>query len=260
AMAASLGIDPKELVGAYPSQVLGTADVSPLEMTAAFATFANRGVYNSPILFTKVTGPDGRPLPLPPHVTRQALTPQQADVVTYVLQQVVLNGTGGLAKGVGNSVAGKTGTTDNSANAWFIGYTPKLTSGMWMGYPQGNTPMVNFRGQKSVQGGAIPAQVWHTYMAAALRADPQYKGAFTPAYNLGGTTLTPPAPGLLQFPQGMVATTTVPGATTTVPNGLTPTAPAGGGSSGGGSGGGGGRTSPTTTPGHTVTPTTGPAG
>ncbi len=208
AMAAALGIDPKELVGAYPSQVLGTADVSPLEMTAAYATFADRGVYNSPILFTKVTRADGKPLPLPVHTTRRALTAPQADIVSYVLQQVVLYGTGGAARGVGNSIAGKTGTTDNSANAWFIGYTPKLTTGIWMGYPQGNQPMVNFRGLKSVQGGDTPAQLWRTYMAAAIRAEPGYKGSFTPAYNLAGTTLTPPAPGVLQFPQGLVATTT----------------------------------------------------
>ena len=60
AMAEACGISPSELPGAYPSQVLGTADVSPLEMAAAYATFANGGVYNSPILFTKVTTPDGK--------------------------------------------------------------------------------------------------------------------------------------------------------------------------------------------------------
>ncbi|MGH9122399.1 MAG: transglycosylase domain-containing protein, partial [Acidimicrobiales bacterium] len=123
-MAESLGINPAELQGAYPSQVLGSADVSPLEMADAYATFADGGVYHSPVLITKVTGPNGEPLPSPKSTTRRVLTTDQAATETGVLEQVVASGTGTAAGGIGSGVAGKTGTTDSSADAWFIGYTP----------------------------------------------------------------------------------------------------------------------------------------
>ena len=112
------------------------------------------------------------------------LTPAQAAMETYVLQQVVLWGTGSAAGGLGTPVAGKTGTTEHSSDAWFIGYTPNLTTAVWMGYASSSRPMVNFRGLKSVQGGTIPAQLWHNYMAAALASDPQYEGAFPLVYYL----------------------------------------------------------------------------
>ena len=218
AMAEALGINPSELPGAYPSQVLGTADVSPLEMAAAYATFANGGIYRSPVLITKVTTANGTPLPLPvPQQTRVVLTPAQAAMETYVLQQVVLWGTGSATGGLGTPVAGKTGTTEHSSDAWFIGYTPKLTTAVWMGYASSSRPMVNFRGLKSVQGGTIPAQLWRNYMAAALASDPQYQGAFPLVYSFDGQTLTPPPAGTVQFPQGLgPTTTTAPPTTTTI--------------------------------------------
>jgi penicillin-binding protein 1A len=216
AIATSLGINPAEIAGAYPSQVLGTASVSPLEMAAAYATFAAGGVYHTPVLITKVTKADGTPLPLPvSSQARQVLTPQQTALETYVLQQVVLNGTGGAAGGLGTPVAGKTGTTENSTDAWFIGYTPKLTTALWMGYPKASTPMVNFRGLKSVQGGTIPAQIWHNFMSSALTANPSYQGAFPMVYSWGGQTLLPPPPGSLEFPLGMGSTTTTSTSSTT---------------------------------------------
>ena len=74
---------------------------------------------------------------------RQVLTKAQADVVTYCLQQVVLRGTGTAAGIIGQPIAGKTGTTSNYTDAWFIGYTPHLTAAVWIGYPSGSRPMVN---------------------------------------------------------------------------------------------------------------------
>ncbi|MDQ2728011.1 MAG: transglycosylase domain-containing protein [Actinomycetota bacterium] len=240
AMAEACGISPSELKGAYPSQVLGTADVSPLEMAAAYATFANGGTYNSPILFTKVTTPDGRSLPLPKRVTgRQVLSPQVAAQLTKVLQQVIVgtNGTGGAAGDVGSPVAGKTGTTDNSANAWFIGYTPHLTTSVWMGYAQGNIPIQNFRGLKSVQGGGIPAQLWHDYMSQALKSEPALAGPFPTVYNYTGRVLTPPDPSTLQLIQNPT-TTTLPGTPTTSGSGSSSS-----GSSGSNAGSSGSRSS-----------------
>ena len=221
AMAEALGISPSELPGAYPSQVLGTADVSPLEMAAAYATFADGGVYHSPLLITKVTTASGKPLPLPvTPVSRVVLTPAEAAMETYVLQQVVLWGTGTSASGVGSPVAGKTGTTEHSSDAWFVGYTPHVTTAVWMGYASNSRPMVNFRGLKSVQGGTIPAQLWHNYMAAALASEPQLEGTFPLVYSFGGQTLTPPEVGsTVLFPEGLgTTTTTVPPTTTTSPS------------------------------------------
>jgi penicillin-binding protein 1A len=253
-MAAQLGIAPSEL-GGNLSEVLGTDEVSPLEMAAAYSTFAAGGIYHSPIFVTRVTDSSGHPLPLPvAAVSRRVLTPAQAAEESYLLQQVVLRGTGKAAGGVGSEVAGKTGTTDNSANAWFIGYTPNLTAALWMGYANSYRPM------GSVQGGTVPAELWHAFMAAAISAEPQWAGTFPPVYSLSGATLTPPAPGSLQFPLGMGTTTTTPtSSTTTLPHHATtsttvpPPAPA--------------TTSPppatttsTTTPARTTTTTTKPPG
>lgn len=271
-MAAQLGIKPSELQ-ANLSEVLGTDEVSPLEMAGAYATFADGGIYHAPLLITRVTDASGKSLPLPVNpVTRVVLTPTQAAQESYVLQQVVLKGTGTAAGGVGSAVAGKTGTTENSANAWFIGYTPNLTTAVWMGYASGFRPMVDFRGLTSVQGGTIPAQLWHNYMAAAIASQPQWAGTFPPVYSLSGMTLTPPDPATLEFPLGMgttTTTTTVPPSTTT--SSTTPTTTAkgspttiagsrGGSGSGGGSGGSGSGSSPTatTTPTATTVPATVP--
>ncbi|MBO0730363.1 MAG: transglycosylase domain-containing protein [Acidimicrobiaceae bacterium] len=211
-MAEACGVNPRELAAPYLSQVLGTADVSPLEMAAAYNTFADGGTYNRPQLITKITTANGTPLPLPdPPASHQVLTPQQDNVLNYVLQQVVLRGTGESAGGLGTPVAGKTGTTENSADAWFIGYTPKLTTAVWMGFPASSRPMVNFRGQQSVQGGGVPAQLWHAYMLKVLRHFPEVRGDFAPAFNLSGRMLTPPGSSTLVIP----TTTTRPPPTTT---------------------------------------------
>lgn len=219
-MAEAFGISPKEMPAApgYPSEVLGARDVSPLEMAAAYATLANHGVYTSPALITKVTTAGGKSVPWPAQTTRQVLSRHDAAVESYVLQQVVAKGTGGAAGGLGTPIAGKTGTTENSADAWFIGYTPNLTTAVWMGYPSGSTPMTQFthdgRYYSSVQGGGIPAQLWHTYMAAVLAANPGSGGQFDPVYSFGGQTLAPPDPSTLEFPQGIGSTTTTTTAST----------------------------------------------
>jgi penicillin-binding protein 1A len=223
-MAEELGIKASELSGAYPSQVLGTADVSPLEMAAAYATFADGGTYHAPLLITRVTTSDGKALPLPVQPeSRVVLSPFEDAQETYVLQQVVLRGTGTAAGNVGSPVAGKTGTTDGSTDAWFIGYTPHLTTAVWMGYASGSKPMVDFRGLRSVQGGTIPAELWHNFMTAVLSSFPQYQGQFAPVYSFNDLTLTPPPPSSVQFPLGLGTTTTVASTTTTVASSTTTT-------------------------------------
>ena len=222
-MAEALGINPKELVGAYPSRVLGTADVSPLEMAAAYATFADGGVYHRPLLITKVTDANGKQLALPVQPqSRVVLTPAQAAQLTYVLQQVVLRGTGVAAGHLSFPVAGKTGTTENSADAWFIGYTSELTTAVWMGYASSNKPM------GYVQGGTLPAEMWHAYMDAVLTSMPQYGGQFPPTPALTGKMLTPPTASSSLSPGGpgptLPSNSTVPPVTqSTTPPQSTPT-------------------------------------
>ena len=242
-MAKALGIAPSELPHPYLSQVLGTADVSPLEMAAAYATFADGGQYHTPLLITRVTTAKGSNLNLPiAPKTRTVLTPSQAATMDYVLQQVVARGTGTAAGGVGSPVAGKTGTTELASDAWFIGYTPKLTTALWMGYANSTHTMDGFRGLPSVTGGSIPAHLWHQYMAAVLAQEPQYGGAFPSGFVLGGKPLTPKAPGATTTTS--TSTTTQPGTTIPSPNTTQLPGPV--------------PTTPSTTPPPTAPPTTQP--
>lgn len=144
--------------------VLGSGEVSVLDMAAGYSTLANQGVAKSPIVVTKVEFPDGRVDNFAAE-QRQVLTVEQAQRVTYALQQVVDGGTG-KAAAIGRPVAGKTGTTQKNIDAWFVGYTPTLTTALWMGFPEGSVPMTNVHGIE-VQGGTFPAQMWAKYMKQA---------------------------------------------------------------------------------------------
>ena len=206
AMAEALGISPSELPGAYPSQVLGTADVSPLEMAAAYATFADGGVYHAPLLITKVTTATGSPCPCRSRrSSRVVLTPAEAAMETYVLQQVVLWGTGTAAGDVGSPVAGKTGTTEHSSDAWFIGYTPHLTTAVWMGYASeqpahGQLPRAHQRAGRHHPGPAV-AQLHGGRPGVRTALDRDTSRWCTP---FGGQTLTPPEVGsTVLFPEGL---------------------------------------------------------
>jgi penicillin-binding protein 1A len=149
---------------------LGTLAVSPLDMAAAYATFPAMGVYAKPMAITKVILPGdhvdtasgwGKPQ------TKRALSQGVAWKVNEVLQQNAQYGTGaGSGDGV-HPNAGKTGTTENHADAWFDGYTRQLSTVVWMGYPKGEIPMLNVHGY-AVAGATFPVPIWHEYMAAAL--------------------------------------------------------------------------------------------
>jgi penicillin-binding protein 1A len=146
------------------SLVLGGGVVSVLDMAAGYSTLANRGIAKAPIAVTRVEFPDGRVKTYTPE-SKQALTDIQAARVTYALRQVIDGGTGKAAS-IGRPAAGKTGTTQNNNDAWFVGFTPKLTAAVWMGYPNELKPMDNVHGIK-VQGGTFPAEIWRKFMQAA---------------------------------------------------------------------------------------------
>jgi penicillin-binding protein 1A len=149
---------------------LGSLAVSPLDMAAAYATFAAMGVYAKPMAITKVILPGGhedKDSGWGKPQTKRALSEAVAWKVTDVLRQNALYGTGaGSGDGL-HPNAGKTGTTENHADAWFDGYTRQLSTVVWMGYPKGEIPMLNVHGV-SVAGATFPVPIWHEYMAAAL--------------------------------------------------------------------------------------------
>jgi penicillin-binding protein 1A len=178
-LANRLGVSAKLPV--VPSLVLGSGEVSPLDMAVGYSTFANRGVRNDPILITKIeqVDEDGNVTVIDQSVPTEerVLTEQQADLVTYCLRGVIDGGTGESAD-IGKPAAGKTGTTQNNKDAWFVGYTPTLTAAVWLGYahslPDGavptmdeDSPVSRSRGLSGVTGGSLPAAIWQKFMARA---------------------------------------------------------------------------------------------
>ena len=110
-----------------------THGISPLRMTAAYSAIANDGVYNEPITFTKVEDSNGEILLDHPQKKDVVVSPQVAYILKNILQTVAKDGTVGLAKLGAMDIAGKTGTTEDTADVWFIGFTPYYCTGVWIG-------------------------------------------------------------------------------------------------------------------------------
>ncbi|MFP4512292.1 MAG: transglycosylase domain-containing protein [Acidimicrobiales bacterium] len=154
-----------------PSVVLGAGEVSVFDMASAYSSFRDQGRHTPPAMVVEVTDASGRIVWRPDRAGTRVLDPEVADQVTYALTQVVEGGTGRNAAVPGQFVAGKTGTTTNNRDAWFVGYTCRLSTAVWMGHPTADDAgnprtMSNFRGI-SVTGGSFPAQIWSAYMTAA---------------------------------------------------------------------------------------------
>ena len=142
---------------------LGAEEVRPVDMAAAYATFANDGVHHEPYLVEAVTDRDGEVLLEGATRGRRAVSEDVARTVTQVLQGVVRQGTGTAARFRGHDIAGKTGTTQNWEDAWFVGYTGHLSTAVWMGSPVGKVSMRNVGGIR-VTGGSYPARIWRAFM------------------------------------------------------------------------------------------------
>jgi penicillin-binding protein 1A len=169
-LASKMGID--STLKPVPSIVLGVNAVSPLDLANAYATLADGGVEHDPSILTKVVFPDGHTERAGNSKGKQVVDPKVAGVVTKVLEANVQSGTGTAAALYGRPAAGKTGTTDSFADAWFAGWVPQLTTVTWVGYPTGEKPMKGVHGIPGVTGGTLPAEIWHTYMTAALQGQP----------------------------------------------------------------------------------------
>jgi penicillin-binding protein 1A len=155
------------------SLVLGTADVSVLDMASAYSTLARRGERITPRFIDHVEDGNGTVLyDAKPQPTR-VLTLQQADAVNTALAAVVERGTGTaarLAHAPTHSIIGKTGTTQEHSDAWFVGSTTELTAAIWIGYPDGTKTLEHFRGAGPVTGGTIPAAIWKRFMTTTANA------------------------------------------------------------------------------------------
>ncbi|WP_367318900.1 transglycosylase domain-containing protein [Streptomyces sp. HUAS ZL42] len=175
AIAAGLPADTPDM-GATPALTLGVATPSPLDMAGAYATFDNHGKRILPWSVQTLTR-NNKTYELPRHRAVQAFSRATADQVTSVLKGVVsANGTGYLATALGRPAAGKTGTTDSNLSAWFVGYTPQLSTSvaMFAENPTTHTriPLGEAAGIRRVNGGSYPTRIWTTYMAAALKGRP----------------------------------------------------------------------------------------
>jgi penicillin-binding protein 1A len=150
-----------------PAEGLGglRIGVSPLEMAVAYSTLASGGIRHKPIAITKVKFPDGKSDNLGEVKGKRVMTDGQAMEVTKVLKQNIQSGTGTTAN-YGCPAAGKTGTTDNFTDAWFVGYEPHLTTAVWVGYPNALVEMRSVHGI-SVAGATFPAGIWHDFMTVA---------------------------------------------------------------------------------------------
>ena len=178
----------KSKLDCYAAEGLGglTRGVTPLEMANAYATLAAGGMRSKPKAIKKVVFPDGKSEDLGKPVRKRVLTDGQAYAVTEILEANVQGGTGTAAQ-IGCPAAGKTGTTDNFADAWFVGYTPQLSTAVWVGYPDEQVSMEATR-IVSVAGGTWPAMIWGDFMSTAKGDDcddfppPEEPAQFSPFF------------------------------------------------------------------------------
>lgn len=141
-----------------------TRGVTPLELTSAYGTFANQGVHVEPVAILKVLDRNGKVLEQANPRQRSVISETSAAELTDMLQGVVVRGTGTGAN-IGRPAAGKTGTTSDYLDAWFVGYTPDLVAGVWVGCDD-NTDL------GGMTGGNLPATIWHDFMSAAVEEMP----------------------------------------------------------------------------------------
>ena len=228
------------------SYTLGVIDVSPLDMASAYGVLADQGTRVPPSPVVRVVDSSGKVLidDTRPSGTR-VLPASTAGTETEVLQGVISRGTGYPNAVINRPEAGKTGTTDSCTNAWFVGYTPQLSTAVWMGHLTTNTePLTDVDGVPCVYGGTLPAKTWAGYMSKALAGLPPANFATPPqpvappnvisngpgglsagyeqtptAIGPGGTYLVQPPPPNASAPPTTTTTTT----STTVPGSPAPT-------------------------------------
>jgi penicillin-binding protein 1A len=154
-------------LGLNPSLALGTSDLTLIELTSAYGALANQGQWLPPTTVRYVTDPQGRLLEENLPEPREAVAPETAYVITHMLRGVVERGTGHAAKVLGRPIAAKTGTTNDYSNAWFVGYTPRLATGVWVGYDRPRSL------GKDETGSRVAVPIWVDFMGTVLGNSPR---------------------------------------------------------------------------------------
>lgn len=152
-----LGIELKP----YYSMALGSIEVTPLQLTSAFQTFANLGVRCEPYFIRKIVAPDGSVIEENSPKCEQVLPPQETRVLVDMLRAVVLEGTAVSASSLQRVVAGKTGTTNDYMDAWFVGFSPDIVAGVWVGFDTKRTM------GKGMAGARVALPIWIDYVSVA---------------------------------------------------------------------------------------------
>ena len=175
AMGVTTPVDP------YPATAIGGLEtgVGVLEMASAYGTFVASGIHREPYTVERVERSSfGESASVYDHKVEgsRVLSDNQAAAATEVLRRVVQSGTAKLFHDldgeIGRPSAGKTGTTDNFADAWYVGYTPRLSTAVWVGYPEGRKPMLDIQGYPVVNGETLPMDIWSLYMTEATSGEP----------------------------------------------------------------------------------------
>ena len=148
------------------SIALGTSDLTLLELTSAYGALANQGTWMRPTAIRYVLDPQQKLLEENAPQGKQVLSPEVAYVITHMLEGTIERGTGVAAKALGRPAAAKTGTTNDYSNAWFIGYTPKLTTGVWVGYDRPRSL------GRDETGSRVAVPIWTAFMSEALAGTP----------------------------------------------------------------------------------------
>ncbi len=163
---------------------LGSSAVTPLELTSAYATFASQGIRTEPIIIKSIIDGNGAVLENYEPQPVEAIDPTTAYLVTSLLESVVKEGTGKGALSLGKPVAGKTGTTNNYVDAWFMGYAPSIVTGVWVGY---DNPKASLGDRETGARAALP--IWMSVMAKALANKPVQD--FTPTEDIVSVKIDP---------------------------------------------------------------------
>ena len=167
-----------------PSVVLGVASPRVIDVANAYATFAAQGVYAKPFLVASVTGPNKGVLYEATPQTQEVFSKEVMADLTYALKSVVNGGTGAAALSLGRPAAGKTGTSQSNASAWFAAYTPQLAASVALFRDSASESLNGIGGLTSVTGGTFPARIWTAFMKGALKGEPVM--TFPAPSNIGG--------------------------------------------------------------------------
>jgi membrane peptidoglycan carboxypeptidase len=167
-----------------PSVSLGVASPHVIDVANSYATFAAQGVQAKPYLVASVTGPNKGVLYEGQQQTQEVFAKDVMADLTYALKEVVNGGTGSAALSLGRPAAGKTGTSQSNASAWFSAYTPQLAATVAMFRDSASESLNGIGGLNSVTGGTFPARIWTAFMKGALKGEPVM--SFPAPANVGG--------------------------------------------------------------------------